>query len=201
MKTKNNIQKTGFGQVKKLVNCGFAILFCSVFINLTVSASDFNRQFLQNSNCNKMVDCPSDVSMMDAILIESGVKSLVYNAQDFVEAEVVAETEIYMNSNCDDVEAELSFQIEGYNANEFVDAEMAAETEQFVNSYRDSSEAELSLESDLTFQVEVYNAQNFADAEMSGEIESWKMMQDFQKSTDMLSVANTVGKIEKFAQK
>jgi len=197
MKTKNNIQKTGFGQVKKIVNFGFAFLFCSVFINLTVSASDFNRQFLQNSNCNKMVD----VSMMDAILIESGVKSLIYNAQDFVEAEVVAETEIYMNSNCDDIEAELSLQIEWYNANEFVDAEMAAETEQFVNSYRDSSEAELSLESDLTFQVEVYNAQNFADAEMSGEIESWKMMQDFQKSTDMLSVANTVGKIEKFAQK
>lgn len=168
MKTKNNIQKTGFGLVKKSVIGGFAILFCSVLINSTVSAGDSKQQSLSNSNCCILT---VDMTKMEASQIEDGINFLEYNAQDFADAEMESESETNLDINAETnhalIEAELSVQVEAYLVNDFAEAELTTETENFMNSYSDATEAE------LTLQVEAYNANDFVEAELAVETENF----------------------------
>ena len=187
MKTRNNIQKTGFGKVKKSAIGGFAILFGSVLISLTITAGNLKQQSLSNSNC-----CILTVYMpkMEASRMETGINSLEYHAQEFVDAEMAYEMENSMNNSAETnhamIEAELSFQVEAYHASDFVETEMVAETENFVNINSEGAEAEISL------QVEAYHAQDFADAELAAETEN------FMNSNDESIEAELINQVEPY---
>jgi len=169
MKTRNNIQKTVLGQVKKNTLYGIALLFSATFIFTTITAGNLTHQNAFNSN--KCILC-QNLSGTETNQTDAGFEFLEYRAQVFVDAEMEYEFENglnnYAETNLSVIEVELSLHIEGYNSNHLVEAEMVSETEKFMNSYYEAIETELIL------HAEAYNANDFAEAELSAETENFK---------------------------
>jgi hypothetical protein len=88
---------------------------------------------------------------------------VVYNAQEYVEAELSVETANWMNSD-----SEIDYKVAelAYNAKDFVAAELAAETESWMNSNGETSD-------EIALQVAQYNPMEFAEADFAREAESW----------------------------
>ena len=111
--------------------------------------------------------------------VNAMMNNIEYNAQIFIEAEMAIESERFLNSNTEAVEAELALQIEAlmksteYNADEFVEADMAIESERFLNSNNEAVEAELALQIETLMKNTEYNAKEFVEAEITLEIENW----------------------------
>ena len=168
MKTENNIQKTGFGQVKKNTLYGIALLFSTLLISETITASDFKCQTALNSN--HCILC-LNLTGTTANQTDAAFDFMKYSAQDFVDAEMASEFEYGLNNNAETnhavLEAELTDQVEVYNANDFSETDLTSETENFMNSNSNV------LEVELTDQVEVYNANDFAEADLTAEIENF----------------------------
>jgi len=168
MKTENNIQKTGFGQVKKNTLYGIALLFSTLLISETITASDFKCQTALNSN--HCILC-LNLTGTTANQTDAAFDFMKYSAQDFVDAEMASEFEYGLNNNAETnhavLEAELTDQVEVYNANDFSETDLTSETENFMNSNSNV------LEVELTDQVEVYNANDFAETDLTSETENF----------------------------
>ena len=121
MKTTNNAQKTENGLVKKAIFRGSAVIVSLVLISWTVGSQNFWDQVLTGYNYGKMAmtkvensyktngsgenDIQFELETQSSNLTEINFEAIeaelelqveVYNAAEFVEAELAAETENWM---------------------------------------------------------------------------------------------------------
>jgi hypothetical protein len=162
MKTTNNAQKTVNGQVKSMVLRVSAVLFSLVLISLTtVSAQDFWKQFITESNYGKMavqlVEQSSETKKADAVIdaIQAELDAqLIHTAEAFV-----AETEV-----------EEKLEVEAWMMD---DTYFSAKS----NLFTDEKDEELKVEDWMISKLNFSNRNTvYADeAEPALQLESWMM--------------------------
>jgi hypothetical protein len=197
MKTTNNAQKTDKGLVRKMIGRGTAVIISLVLLSWSVGAQNFwdrvligyesNRLALsvfENSSVNEEnLPATGTINFEEAApvlnsneaafgTIEAELENQVeeYQSSEYVEAEIAAETEKWMNSNNETIETELTLPVIEYNPDVFVEAELNNETENVITSnIEDAYEA---LEAELENSIK-FNAADFVQAELDAETEIW----------------------------
>ncbi|HAQ21150.1 MAG TPA: hypothetical protein DCR40_18235 [Prolixibacteraceae bacterium] len=185
MKTTNNAQKTENGLVKKSVLRGSAVIVSLVLISWTVGAQNFWDQVMTGYNYGKMAmtkvensnktngSDENDIQFeletqannlieitFEAIEAELELQVEVYDANEFVEAELTAETENRMNSyeeTCDEVmDQALKLQVEVYDPAKFVEAEIALEIESWMTEQEIIKSVEVFTAKGAVREIEKY---------------------------------------------
>jgi hypothetical protein len=150
MKTTNNSQKSGNW---KTIGRALSAILTLALISFTSAAHEFKNQAADSSSETLLVLETSVIHSDESInyeamirpetkfsfKIESSMTANEYNAAEFVEPEMTAEIETWVNNTgeteCERAETDLSFQaasltnISEYNATKFVDAEIELEIE------------------------------------------------------------------------
>ena len=181
--------KTTSYNAEKEIRVGIlvAVFALSIFTAVRVKELQLNDATYSNETrssqiLTKNANTPP-MPILDARLIDEPVevaslmKSIEYKASEYVKAEIAAESQRFLNSNNEAIEAEQALTVEPwmtvneYKAADFVNAEMAIEAERFLNRNDEVVETEAALAIEPWMTANEYKAADFVNAEMTSETE------------------------------